>query len=220
MIIESKFVDYYDSFVAKFCRDEKLVYKRFPEEIPLKSLDKRLRYLTRIGSLEIFRKTRADFPILESSCSVGIFYINEKVYPFLVEENGEISYDDVYEKFNSVSLRTKERTRFLQKWKLSDLKRYPTISFGGRLEIPDAPVPVLMIHPNLAGEVKAILNPVLHDYKFPLSVQQISQEIMGSLSIQDLPIPVRNQNEIASSKGFNKNSFRAERGGPTRKRKK
>lgn len=230
MIIQSKFIDYYDKFVAKTCKDPKLVYKRETTFIDVKEIPEFLWEFTRIANRR-FKRVKGGSVIrgagflMDSAYGVGIICINNKGYPFSVNQTtNQISYTHPYEDYRrNITVEDFHSKLYLKGFE-KKIKGAKTSLLGGEIkgiEDLNKKYPVVLLYPGSEKDVfiHATANPKLSDWDFPVSVQQVAQEIMGNLAVQDKPVPKRESKEIADSKGFDKDSFRKEKGGPTRKQK-
>lgn len=213
MIINSKFVDYYDSLANSVGRDPKVVYNRTFKVVDYNELKTREEKIVRevssnlnLRSVYYAKPAHSDYRLL--------LFCGEAKF-FMIKNYTRYWFSDIEEYKN---YRIDEKTGHLMtkynKWYLD---------LFGKMNISQSQIdsihkefdsPVI----SLTGEVIHI-NPMLKKMKFPYPAYEAYQKIFQFLSAKD-PETVEVGNDIKiSSHGYDKGSFRREKGGPTRKRK-
>lgn len=215
MIIQSKFHDYYDPFLKAGMRDPKTVYAR-------ESVNEW------VGGIPRHRLGRFDRSI---SCLGGgesrycnLVLLCGKIYPFsfvapeisretFPEENrANFDYENPYAGFPVLKhfVNAPEQASFGQPDdEAMELNRKyaPVIYLGRGLSHSG------FLYPGV------VLNPRLKDLFFPMNGGEVVQTIMSFLSSQDPKIVEVADSYRITEHGFDSASFRCEKGGPTRKRK-
>jgi len=203
MFIQSKFRDYYDNFISPENRDPKIVYKRETSE----------KEIQKVSLWNFLRSSDLIFGT-GNSHYVQVVLFCGKLYPFGLTIS------------NDFHLPEKDRKKIDYKNPYAEFqtKRYMTSSkeagIGAdhpeALELNRTLAPILLLRHN----GRFILNPCLKDLQFPMHGAQVIQTLMGFLSAQDPEtVEIADKYRIPAH-GFDKTSFRKDKGGPTRKRKK
>jgi hypothetical protein len=225
MIIVSDFNDYYDS-LAKQYRDPKIVYNRkqsqlFDDELKKETLLKNF-INQRVSISQTFGYGKRE------SKEISVLGFCGYIFPFLFKfaedyhkETITFDWDTPYQ-----TVFKEDKGKRLPDWLFSNSNIDTAYTYDGK-GIPDKSlkewqtknkIPVILC----TGSRSSItINPTLKDVKFPLSCFEAFQRIAGFLS-SDEPITVQTEDIYkVKAAGFDiVESFRREKGGPTRKRKK
>lgn len=216
MIINSSYIDYYDSFSSKW-RDQKIVYNRefgILENVPV--------FHNAWSYADCSNKFSTDSHELFVISIFGNLYQGySNIMPIIIENNGKIvvipeqkngifDYENAYELYRqSVGVRW-----YFRSFEKKIQKGY----YDKELDVwqKENKIPIVLF-----TKRKIFKNPKLKDYKFPMNVQEIVQLISGGLMTEEPKIDETDDEYKVISAGFDTTeSFRQEKGGPTRKRKK
>lgn len=210
MIIRSKFKDYYDSLAGRF-RDTQIVYKRERVNLDIGIAPRYIRGLSK------YLYSKGDFA---PELTVELILFCGKVYPFscLRRSRGGVFLPP---KMNYI--------RPYGDFVLSDIERerLPVDYVEGGLEDPLAEracrdlAPIIHIYRrgSFRLSVEVVLNPALKEMKFPLHPYDAFQGLMAFMAPREpVMVEVADRYKV-QGKGFDSHSFRREKGGPTRKRK-
>lgn len=219
MIIQSKFTDYYDPLVKTF-RDEAVVYYRKEERcVDPKSpeLIDAHKLLRKYMILPTFRQFKPYY--LEVSLHCVVFC--GKVFPVIVTD---ISSNR--SKFDYVNIEENLRQHLNYTfWTDKQQTIYSKIKGGyfgeGMFDKGAKEYNEKYKAPIVYYDGRSVtLNPCLKELDFHVHPYTLVQELMMFFQSKKPYVPEpTNQNKV-DSHGFNKGSFRRERGGPTRKKKK
>lgn len=218
MIIQSKFHDYYDSLAGQY-RDTSIVYKRETRADP----DLQDYFQESFGGL-IRRQENVGY---DDDHRVMILLFCGKIYPFytnlmylntmVINKDGPkktvFEYESPYEKFKSATINTKY-------WRYyNSLSQYNIDYKEGGIENPIANkvnkeiAPIIII-----SRGDNLINPRLQDFKFPMHAYQVLQNLMSFITPSEPKMIETSDKYKVLAAGFDKESFRREKGGPTRKR--
>lgn len=212
MIINSDFKDYYD-VISKQFRDPKTVFERHQSIKHKDQIDEKCAAIINkycYGEYD----TENGIETIEALCFCG------KVYPFAVIRDIDCytrSYvwNDVYKNLRTIY-------KYKRRWYY--FHKYPEEYEGGGIEDPTAIEIASNISPIVLcsgwPKCKIMINPKLLDINFPMHPYQAFQEIAMFINSVNPHIPDMSDKNKLESHGFDKDSFKREPGGPTRKRKK
>ncbi len=249
MIINSPFHDYYD-YIAKYGRDPKLVYNRKTEELntrwgsteltsKFKELKKKDdRFASIVNALdtvvsELHKKVKKDIEesrrVLDSG-EAYITIIHSKAFAhveFTCHEKDWHKPTGIDMHVPMVEL-TEKRLSELQKVidqrkniisQPIDLSVLTSDSFSYFTHAFDCPL-MMYKYTLRYTDTTITLNPRLEDYSNKAPAEVVWREIESFLSAAEpTPVPQSDTSKLTAH-GFDNNSFKREKGGPTRKRKK
>lgn len=213
MIINSKFIDYYDSLAGQY-PDKKVVYNRKRETFYDVDIPKEFHPIINKyccgGTWTIGGRLskRKDY--------VGVMLFCGKIFPFGYAETNQVPRDfkTPYAEINQ------EKTRYFR----SPFIKIPEYDGSGyehpiAIELCQKYGPVILVHFEYRDSYVEI-NPCLKKEKFHLDAYTVYQDILSFLMAHNPVVPEMNDEIKAEARGFDDLSFRREPGGPTRKRKK
>lgn len=207
MIIQSKFHDYYDSLAGQY-RDEKIVYQR-DEEIITTPISNEISNYMRLDYIAGSRKYKC----------INVLIFCGKIYPFF---EVELTYPTVIRDFKTPYAHMEEPKK---KSYISSSTIHLPDYLGGGIENQEAVVlnktiaPIILIE-NGERKNRVTKNPCLEDLKFHLHPFEVYQALFQFLAPTE-PEMVKTEDKYKiTSHGMDKTSFRRDKGGPTRKRKK
>lgn len=212
MIIQSKFHDYYDSFAGQY-PDKKIIYKRENALLNKSIIPK-----------EITQYLRQDNYIIGVGYeSINVLLFCGKIYPFYYKKDytaritveirdfkNPYSYFPEPEKNNFSFIRT---PIYLPEYDGKGIENNEALRLCQEI------APIISIEYN-GYDVKVMKNPRLSDIKFHLHSFEVYQDLLQFLSpVEPEMAEIADKFKIISH-GMDDTSFRREKGGPTRKRKK
>lgn len=210
MIIQSDFRDYYD-YVFNTHRDNKIIFKRMDKDVHLSDEYKEeiCRYL-RPTTGSFYNHTYKD---------ISLILFCGKIYPFVTLQErvrGFTYYEQYYDVYSYDNPYQFFKTN-------ANLKQL-TAQFGEKVEIAQKInkniAPIVLIDEKLNYHSIVNINFNLRRYNFPLHANDVAQELMSFLSTPEPEIVEVQDKYKIQGHGYNNQSFRREKGGPTRKRKK
>lgn len=216
MILVSKFHDYYDSIARKH-RDEKVVYVRETRQLDSKLDCNVLLRFRRISERFVREQWRGiGFPFEGQALNAVLFC--GRVFPFLETTRRKSksfwNYDtetvrDFREPYKGIT-----PSRFSNCVHLPDYDGQG-IATGEALALNRAYAPVVLLEQGCTT-----LNPCLEKLGFPLHAAEAAQCLLQFLAPRDPEIVEVGADIRIAAHGFDEMSFRRDKGGPTRKRKK
>lgn len=225
MIIQSKFKDYYDPLAHQY-KDEKVVFERTNKILKEAAIPEEIKEA--VTKFTLFPVQIERLKNKNISREMGVVFFCGKAYPFIKTtvldlENNTSTTTFSYTDFHFIDIVEKEAFHqfFWHQFKkalakfLKSKYKGEGIKDDGVEELNNKYSPIIVCFSRYAE-----INPCLKDFGFHLHPYIIIQELMGFLQSKSPKIPEPNNETRVQLKGFNKFSFRKEKGqGPKRKQK-
>lgn len=210
MIIQSKFHDYYDSLAAQFT-DKRIVYKRDEEQlIEREVIPKALIKYLRLDAIIVGSA--------EYECINAIIFCG-KIYPFF----------ESCKKYNQITRDYKDPYAHMAVPKKNIYSNATTIhlpEYRGEgiysiaaEKLNKTIAPIVLLEKN-GYRFDATINPQLSRVKFHLHPFVVYQALFQFLAPVEPPMVKTSDSYKVIAHGMDETSFRRDKGGPTRKRKK
>lgn len=225
MIIQSKFKDYYDPLAHQY-RDEKVVFERTNKELKGSALPIEISKVADKFKLFSSQIERTNDKTI--SRYIGVLFFCGKVYPFIETAILDLQNNTSTTKFNYTDfsfidiIEKNTHQPFFWCQSKKALAKFLKSKYNGNgiedneaRELNNKYGPIILCFFGLAE-----INPCLKGINFHLHPYIVIQELMAFLQSNHPKIPEPDNETKVVLKGFDKFSFRKEKGqGPKRKRK-
>lgn len=209
MIIQSKFHDYYDSLAGQYT-DKQIVFNR--EEKPIKDANSVPKELTKYLRLESIVLGDLSYESISALIFCGV------IYPFFQKVQGSNTTRDFKEPYSHLSEPKKLAYMstvaiHLPKYKGEGIPSVVALEFNKEF------APIVLIEKTRRG-FTTTTNPSLVNLKFHLHPFDVYQALFQFLAPTEPPmVKIADEYKVITH-GMDETSFRRDKGGPTRKRKK